>query len=419
MYIYTISSASLSEYPNNSLTSFTNCLKHELNTPLNETWGISVNYISLHAQFSSDYNVKIIHIECTNIKDSISTEGKSRILATFSYNVNEGGICNYEFRDHIYHELDSTNVKYLSIKILDDTGKQLKLERGQPTIIKLHFARMEEEQYIIHCNSKPSDVNPENTAQHFTYSLPYPISLQGEWEVAISSVSYPTQQLTVLLEKDETISWISLHSPVHDYHVHTFRKGYYSLQELQTKFNHALWKTISYKINLHEDLPSTLYIAHPVTLAFSEGLRKALNINNDLIGREDMMRDQLDMYNGILNMETYKKKYETYLAAYGSMEITPEAQSRFRKMDTMFLYANFIEPSNLGDISAPILKIITIRDNTGNLLVTDTFSDREFHKLTNSQLSSLTFVSRNISGNYIYFKRFHEMYLTLTIRKIK
>jgi hypothetical protein len=85
-------------------------------------------------------------------------------------------------------------------------------------------------------------------------------------------------------------------------------------------------------------------------------------------------------------------------------------------VSTMYIYANdLIEPTILGDITAPILRIVNIRGSPGDL-VEETFLNPQYFKLVQKTVSQITIELRTSLGRLIPFQ-YGDCILCLNFKK--
>lgn len=90
-----------------------------------------------------------------------------------------------------YIKLQSQEIASIHLKLVDESGQQLSLVRGQPTMIGMHFSVKEESDFVLRISSK--DANMEGSNSDFRINFPSPIIVQhGTWKTALSSILFPT-----------------------------------------------------------------------------------------------------------------------------------------------------------------------------------------------------------------------------------
>ena len=87
--------------------------------------------------------------------------------------------------------------------------------------------------------------------------------------------------------------------------------------------------------------------------------------------------------------------------------------------NTIALYTNFIDYSNMGGVETPVLKLIPVTNEPSKFTIINTFEPRndEFHRVSYSQLSDLKFHMRTLDGQLVRFKDpNHNLIITLKFK---
>jgi hypothetical protein len=141
--------------------------------------------------FPSEIKVQLMEME-----QSLSSAGNHKNLSIIPFRTSNTP--NYSFYHEVsqkeYFNFGSTNSQTLSVCLVDEANDELQLYSKQPTFIKLKFKRMEASSFILRLSSKDStNLYETNNATSFRIQLPQTIIRQGVWEVAVSSINYPSK----------------------------------------------------------------------------------------------------------------------------------------------------------------------------------------------------------------------------------
>ena len=90
----------------------------------------------------------------------------------------------------------------------------------------------------------------------------------------------------------------------------------------------------------------------------------------------------------------------------------------YLKPQYMMLYADFIQPSIVGESYSKLLKIIQIPNNNANYH-TEEFQHQETHSLENTLIKTMHFEIRSHTGELINFADSKNIFLNLLFSKNK
>lgn len=188
----------MGEFPNNSLTDFTNILPYKIE--LDGAWMVALQSFSFHQNFDRNFEDEHDPDMPTLIKvcmDQIDTydapHEQHKELLTLPYEKSEEEYFYFEAKRKHFYPIINNNLSRIRIRILDEDNNRLNLVNGQPSLVKLKFVKMAKIGFILHVNSNDSlEYYPDNNSSQFKVQLPSPIILdQQGWEVALASIYYP------------------------------------------------------------------------------------------------------------------------------------------------------------------------------------------------------------------------------------
>lgn len=225
-----LSNASLSVYPNNSLTKFVNQIPNKI-TPLDKTvLKIKLLNLTISNILKPDATKPdIVLILLKELDPQAVGTGYSQVLGKFQWKV-ESTIDEYSFYQFEHSPVLDLSVNQLvkfSITLVNEKEEQLELDVGSPTFINIFVgdSEMAESQFTITCKSNLStSFFPNNTLTHFKTILPRAMNLKG-WEIGVSNIVFPARMSGSFLVS------IDLEENILSYNLLKFT----SLNALQTK----------------------------------------------------------------------------------------------------------------------------------------------------------------------------------------
>lgn len=224
----------------------------------------------------------------------------------------------------------------------------------------------------------PSDSSmkyfPENKISHYITRLPTPIELTGEWEVALSEFFYP----------------------------HTWHNITYKNNTLSAKLKNGKMRTIVLDPGYYETIPDIL-----TALTLEEDKDAILFKYNPHIKRvriivekgvtlylEDGLAQVLGFDPGHISCEPGQDKWK-YDSLY---RIDLNAQFK-----VMMLYTDIVEPQIVGDVSAPLLRIVNVTGQDGET-VCQQFDRPHYLPVNRKIIDTIEIVIRTHTGELMPFE---------------
>jgi hypothetical protein len=418
MDIY-LTSTVTSKHPNNTLTNFTCELAKPLHLPTHERWALTIQHISISNIFIPTYRTDIINIQCMDIIPTIDSSFFSTSIGSFTYLPDTSGICYHEFYDRAYFQFRNSDINSISIKLTDLNGNIIKLKDGTITIIKIHIDKMTNNEFHIHCNSQKTTTYPNNKGEYFTVQLPKALNLPGEWEVALTSMTYPPI-IQRLFTKPQYIYWIN---PLKSY-VERFKlqKNISTVEELMKNmgdFYEESNRELHFWIN--RDKKICMVATSYIYFGFSDELIEFFKIRdgswNSLM---KIVKEGYDQNKKHISMDIFAKPEFKQIYHIGKNIIGEPIEVLYRPIQYLWIYTDFVEKTMLGDKMLSILKIIPLTEQSRHdkyARQTTTFNFKEFYKIRNSFLTSLQFQISDVEGKMISYLPKDIIYLTLHFRK--
>ena len=329
--------------------------------------------------------------------------------------------------------------------------------------------------YIHLISSASGDMFPANTNGSFTTMLSTPIGLEDdEYEAAICELHIPNSIDNLPNIEDRTIELVSYQyvdtvgSVAHS----SFEQGklYLSQYNIKVNFNYhmqALEFQIPRKLHLeytasdtkiatllygdddriihvplktvHKEPPSfneltkvmrCTYTTKSLLLPLShyDTLPELVEAINTLTGETQFLT--LDENNKSVKCQsTYKVVHfsETLSDGLGYRQYSCQGEDRVSRflpdltsrINCIFVYADFIENTRVGNTLSPVLRIVPYVRANRNEVVSYIFNALQFKRIVQRELSCITVYLRSDTGEKIAFNGQGRVALTLVIRKIK
>jgi len=198
--IISTSNSSLDSHPNNTLTKFVHVLPEPL--LLNKPHCIALTKISLSHKVKKSRQLKKlgfikIHLEELNPHERAIDSANSQCIALAPYpkEIEERATIFWHFVENpIFIDIPYLGtLRQLTFSLTDQDNTALILEPGAATVISLAVKEMNfHSQFTVVASAATSSMLFANNRHDlFTTSFTSPISLDGEWEVALHSITVP------------------------------------------------------------------------------------------------------------------------------------------------------------------------------------------------------------------------------------
>jgi len=194
---------------------------------------------------------------------------------------------------------------------------------------------------------------PDNKITHFVTRLQTPISLTGEWEVALTEISYPRSWYTVSQEGGNfLISWREDESNAIHFLDVQISQGYYNdIEDIVVEMNNALVKKLTDAGQAVVNLPKLKYskVKRCVSVIFPNCVSRMGHL---------ILSEQLSVILG------FSKKFN--LQRENGAAITGDMVCDIRGgIHSIYVYCDLLECVPVGDTLAPLLRIINVEGRIG------------------------------------------------------
>ena len=224
----------------------------------------------------------------------------------------------------------------------------------------------------------PSDSSmnyfPENKISHFITRLPTPIELKGSWEIAITEFLYPHTWMTIN-PKNNLIGFDLGDGKLIGRHIPT---GYYdSIPDLLKAISIPDHQN---KISFHYSKISKrvrVKVKNKAKVILQDGLAQVLGFEPRVIAAPTDSEVSVE---------------SPYVADVNA------------PYDVLFLYSDIVEPQIVGDVLAPLLRIIKVTGQDGEVVL-NKFDRPHYLPVSRKMIDTLEIVIRTRTGDLTPFER--------------
>lgn len=423
--ITVVSTADLEQHPRNTRTSFTNVLVETFRPILGKRISVKLRSIILsHGLTTLDENSadNAIHTPESTVKIHVgeiepqlnSARPSDKCLGQFSLAKcdRHGSYSFYEFENTAFYKLSAAPLTQISIRLTDVYDRPLILAFGGPTFIMLEFddERLSE-QFQVTSFSHPTgsrgeeldELFPLNTLHKFTSTLASMISLGEDWEVAMTSLTFPPGMT------NSTV-WMRIggvHKPKMYFHPgrsHSLRglcnetqlfleKAGYS-DELRVRVRNS---EDVYEEDDNSSVEKVFIQRRPISQKETE---------EESARRKRVIRVTLSA--GYMSLFGHERVNLSQNLTKGDHLELPVVHAHLRPFDVpspvSMLYCSAVRPSVVGDTKGPLLQIVPVTDHLNSPNIT--FYEPKhliFHPVSNQPIKNLDFEFREIDGKLCRF----------------
>ena len=242
--------------------------------------------------------------------------------------------------------------------------------------------------YLTLPSNSSSEFFPENTLTHYYTKLPHSINLTGgQWEVGLAEIQYPHTWYNIQGEE----GWVDIEIDGLVYHS-VLRPGYYPRPETLVERMEVICTSHLRKANKC-DAVEFLYddIARKATVALKPGTSVTF---------------------GPLLQTMLGFSSNRYEEGIHEAERVVDVRQGFY---SLYVYCNVVEPHMVGDVLAPLLRIVPIRGRDGDL-ITRTYENICYHPVQQKHFDTVELVIRDDTGRRVSFER-GKVVMTLHFRQ--
>ena len=248
-----------------------------------------------------------------------------------------------------------------------------------------------------------SQLFPDNTLSSFTNFLPSQVNLEGQWEVAISEISYPSMYQNITVGK-----FIYAHKEYEKGETLYLEPGLYSsITDIVEAMNNCLqnkWSLLRTFIKVQ-----VVRSTQKIELTLENETSNLVLLSPDLVH--------------IFGISTGN---ESGLWMRGKGPHKPPLEYDIVRIHSLMIYSDIVEYSMVGDSKAPLLRSFPYisKVKSGDILTTgqymnyQTFNNLQFRRLLKSSFQSIHIDVRDTSGEKIPFVSVGITRLVLMFRKV-
>lgn len=410
-YLILSSDSSLNEYPNNTLVKFRNVLAQPLTLDL-EQWHVSLQSIFISKQLkrsSTSHTIwkSYVHVDCiTKLRDTSDTHSLLKIIVSDDSNEK---YLNYEVTTREYFPLSASVIQSIGVSILDQNNRVLQLQSAQPTYIKLKFKKMSRNgSFVLTCSSKLStDFFNNNTPSSFTNRMNHPIALNGEWKVAVTSITLPSEVKSIFNVSNFKIEILNGNNDI----MHTIRfekSDFRASYHLRDVIIHKLINAVKVRDENNEE-KNLLFASHiqnrlrvacaqdhlSITIRMSKYLAYILGDNGNSGSTKDNSMTDISL--------------EGTTAAEVHVVFEDEIDVRRMKQSLALVYSDIIDPIHVADDFVRMIKLLPLSTATSSSEKAQFHQSYEsqhldFIAIANNNFSTLTFKIHRSDGELVQFE---------------
>ena len=251
-----------------------------------------------------------------------------------------------------------------------------------------------------------SELFPDNTLSSFTNFFPEQVNLEGQWEVAVSEISYPSMYQNITEGKFK-FSDNDLCKTYRDYYY--LEPGlYHSLTDIVEAMN----KMIQEKNN------------HNETCISLKVCRETQKVEISLINTWSVLVFASSDLGHIFGFDI-SNEFEGVMMG-GNKTIKPPYAYDIVRIHSLMIYTDIVEYNIVGDTKAPLLRCFPFisKVKSGDVITTgqymnyQTFSNLQFRRLLKNSFHSVHIDLRDTTGEKIPFMSVGITRLVLMFRKV-
>ena len=219
---------------------------------------------------------------------------------------------------------------------------------------------------------------PDNKTSQFTTQLPSPINLNGEWEMALVDFIYPHTWYNV--RKDNNLFGFDLG----DGKIQGRRIPIGCYETVPDLIKGMTLASHKHKID---------FSYHPVT--------KRVTVKTD-------KKSKVILHQGLAELLGFEP------GEYSGLQESPFVADPKSSFPVMYVYCDLVEPQIVGDVQAPLLKIVSVEGNDGEI-VNAHYSRPFYVPVIRQHFQTIQIDLRLHSGDLVPFER-GKVILTLHFR---
>lgn len=353
------------------------------------------------------------------------------LLGTISTSVGkDGDYMKHENTNLIYLDVLPKRLEEIEIIVCDSQQKNIPFKDFQGDFVAhLNFRKkpiisnipriLLDEIYIYLLSLDSVNDFPDNTPSLFNNKLPQPLNLDGEWEVALTEISYDKSWIQLHTSHRVRISYTSRKEFSGVMYV-DFREGtsFNNVQEICDVWNNTktvnvkkTWNPIiqNYSVELINvkvgEICKMIYLPATNKLAFvivgsetfsPDNIYLHFSLNNVLTGIVEIENVEFASLLGIYNHDNPEKPEEHYLLETSKPLIMNAPPDLHKQAQNIWITSgDLIEPTQIASRYLSVLNTIPIKGKLGDV-VHHTFKNRVYKKVVKTQVRNIGIKLSNI-----------------------
>lgn len=382
-----------------------------------------------------DIKPKVIKVELNNVQPIAENDTQVRFLSYHTINMITDHLHYVQFDNPLYLTLLSSVINEFTVRLLDENNNQLQLTPSLPTILKMSLRPFNDgtgEFNIVIDSTKKNPNYPNNTGTDFCFNLSPMLQLDDDYICSINSITYSTFFKTLPIPSRERYIRIIRKLPHMTIDVtvpfNPKNKPFFSIQDILNILNEDC--------KISNEYPQSDQLKHPLLedrcakFVLEEiGGVSYVNITGFPETTYDLPHELITVL-GDQTSDTRRKRWviqmDTETTESGLMKKRfihpPDIISLIPQ--TLFVYADFIQPVMVGDSQVNLLQIIPVRSNVieshKNTYITEEIKRPNWSQIKTRTLDKLSFKILRSDGKEINFHNKRDgVIITLTFKKMQ
>lgn len=337
---------------------------------------------------------EIIKVQCEEVKEQIHNSSLEKNLAVVCpvFKSDETYYC-MNFEQDNFYPLSHTNLDKIKITIKDIDNNIIQFLPGPATFVRLKFKKMNFPKFF--------NVRLSDNKSKFKSKLAYPLYLNQQWKVALTSISFPTEFLPLPVDPSER-KITGYRGRNHPFTVYELPNIAYTDNEHLIRLINQAFENSNIKVSLVNDqlhitaktLPELVEDRYQVI--FSTPIAEIMGFDRE-IDPGNNTETGLNIWekDGICVVEWNK-----------SLSVSPfinNVDVNRLKPEYLMVYANIIDHNIVGNKMVKLLKIVPITKYKENTYDTVEFSKPEYHSLESTYFDSIDIEIRDHAGCLVNF----------------
>ena len=344
--------------------------------------------------YHHDMLPEIIKVQCDIIEPQIINNTFSQDLLVLSTDVQYTN--NYYFHEIervSYVPLLINDISQIKITLVDQNDKKLQLLKGHATIIKLKFKRnkMAIDNFYVRVTSKPSFIYPNNTTSVFSIQLPSTKVLDDNYKVSLNSINIPNKFTTFICKDERLRSFVYKTGTAPSIPLIFSQNVCYTPNSIVAEINAFLSTHNKGEAKIDHLGRLVINTKEECVLAIGFDVANVLGYQTGLISPKSVAYDNKYMF-----IKSFSENPPNVIVFESPINVN------YYRPNYFVVYSNIVQPSIIGNMFSPILKIVPIVDAKEAYKLHD-FKIREFYNIPNSDVNEIKMEIRTHDGELVNF----------------